>query len=404
MTQRNCILSIDDDKIAHKYITKALGEEVDLLHAFSGEEGIELAAKHIPGVILLDVDMPGMNGYEVCDKLKHHPDTSEIPVIFISARGEMRDRMQGYEAGGADYLVKPFINIDLLAKINLLIKYQQQQNELEAQVLEAQKAAVTAMSGSSELGQVMQFVERSYTTNDLETLANNMFMVTRGFGLRCIIVMETISGEAWYSCSGTISPLEQNVMGLLKGRSRFQDFGCRTQVNYANVSLLVKNMPLDNMELYGRIKDWLPALLGAADARTCAFNTEQAVLEQTKKINHSIKNIREILSQLSGSLTDNQHEGTQVLRSMFDELNQRLPSMGLEDDQENYILDRIEKATQQAIKLVDAGQDTNAAFTMVLSDLEQLASMQENLIASNKSDSDMIIAAQEDEIMAVELF
>ena len=291
MTQRNCILSIDDDKIAHKFIAKALAEDADLLHAYSGEEGIDLAIKHLPDVILLDVDMPGMNGYEVCDKLKHHPDTSEIPVIFISARGEMRDRMQGYEAGGADYIVKPFINIDLLAKINLLIKYRQQQNALEAQVAEAQKAAVTAMSGSSELGQVMQFVERSYTTTSLEALANNIFMVTRGLGLHCIVVMRTTSGETWFSCSGAISPLEQNVIGLLRGRSRFQDFGCRTQVNYPNVSLLVKNMPLNNMELYGRIKDWLPALLGAADARAGAFNTQQAVLEQTKKINHSIQNI-----------------------------------------------------------------------------------------------------------------
>ena len=404
MTKQNRVLSIDDDKIAHKFIEKAMSGQAELIHAYNGDEGIDLAVKHAPDVILLDVDMPGMNGYEVCDKLKQHPDTSHIPVIFVSARGEMRDRMQGYEAGGADYIVKPFVNIDLVAKIRLLIQYKEQQNALQTQVNEAQKAAVAAMSGSSELGQVMQFVERSYSTSSFDALTNNMFMVTRGLGLHCIVRVQTDKGENWFSCDGAISPLEQNVMDLLKDRSRFQDFGCRTQINYPNVSLLVKNMPLDDMERYGRIKDWLPALLGAADARSGALNTEFAVLEQSRKINHSIQNIREILDQLSSSLTDNQQEGTQVLRRMFEEMNQKLPGMGLDDDQENFILDRIENATQQAMKLVDAGQDTNAAFSMVLSDLEQLASEQAKLLTENIKSDSPAVESKEDDIMAVELF
>lgn len=143
------ILIVDDDKITHAFINRALAYKFDIVPTFSGEQGLaELQQNHYD-IVLLDVEMPGMNGYEVCEQIKSNPQTMETPVIFLSGRGELRDRMQGFEAGADDYIVKPFHPEDLIAKINVLIQYRLRRHELAQQVEEARKTAFIAISSSS---------------------------------------------------------------------------------------------------------------------------------------------------------------------------------------------------------------------------------------------------------------
>jgi CheY-like chemotaxis protein len=96
------ILVIDDDKITHAFVKRALANKYVITDTFNGEQGLAELKIQQPEVILLDVEMPGLNGYEVCERIKADEDTAEIPVIFFSARGDLRDRMQGFEAGADD--------------------------------------------------------------------------------------------------------------------------------------------------------------------------------------------------------------------------------------------------------------------------------------------------------------
>ena len=121
MTKLWKILSIDDDAFMHRIIKKELQYTYEVITANSGQVGIDMAIDELPDIILLDVEMPGMNGYEVCDKLKYHDATKSIPVIFLSSLSNIRSRMLGYEAGAADFLVKPFVGGELIAKLNSLV-------------------------------------------------------------------------------------------------------------------------------------------------------------------------------------------------------------------------------------------------------------------------------------------
>ena len=110
------VLIIDDDIVVRKSLAKSLSIHYQILSAVNGEQGIEMVAQEQPDIVLLDVEMPGMNGYEVCDKLKHNSSTQDIPVIFLSSRSNLRERMLGYEMGGTDYIVKPCDTEELLAR------------------------------------------------------------------------------------------------------------------------------------------------------------------------------------------------------------------------------------------------------------------------------------------------
>lgn len=102
------ILAIDDDKFVQKLIVKALqSSELSVRTADDGELGIAAAIQQVPSIILLDVEMPGINGYEVCDRLRNLEATKNVPIVFLSSHSSLRERLQGYEVGADDYLINP---------------------------------------------------------------------------------------------------------------------------------------------------------------------------------------------------------------------------------------------------------------------------------------------------------
>jgi len=131
------ILAIDDDKISQKFIGRALSDDCfEMNYGDAGAQGFDKAIELNPDIIILDVEMPGMNGYQVCEKLREHPVTKDTPVVFLSSHSTLRDRMQGYEVGADDFLVKPFESDDLVAKMRVLAKYLEEQKLLTLVVLD----------------------------------------------------------------------------------------------------------------------------------------------------------------------------------------------------------------------------------------------------------------------------
>lgn len=103
------ILAIDDQSINLKILDQALGSEFKLVMATRGEEGLELARQFHPDLILLDVQMPGIDGFETCRRLKADPDFQRIPVIFMTAASDTDDEIRGLELGAVDYILRPII-------------------------------------------------------------------------------------------------------------------------------------------------------------------------------------------------------------------------------------------------------------------------------------------------------
>jgi len=101
------ILIVDDEPLNLKVLKQVLQDDYRLSFAKNGADALELITKEKPGLILLDVMMPGMTGFEVCRQLKSNPQTNTIPVIFVTALAEEADESEGFAAGGVDYINKP---------------------------------------------------------------------------------------------------------------------------------------------------------------------------------------------------------------------------------------------------------------------------------------------------------
>jgi putative two-component system response regulator len=106
-SNRPLILAVDDEASNLQLLRQILQDHYRLLFAKDGARALELANKERPDLVLLDVMMPGMNGYEVCAALKANPLTAPIPVIFVTALSDTADELEGFEAGAVDYITKP---------------------------------------------------------------------------------------------------------------------------------------------------------------------------------------------------------------------------------------------------------------------------------------------------------
>jgi sigma-B regulation protein RsbU (phosphoserine phosphatase) len=129
---------VDDTESNIDILVEALGGDFNLQVAMDGETALKTVACKTPDLILLDIMMPGIDGFEVCRRLKANPETQKIPVIFLSARDETGDKVRGLHLGAVDYVAKPFQPEEVIARVNthltihrLSREVQQQRDELE---------------------------------------------------------------------------------------------------------------------------------------------------------------------------------------------------------------------------------------------------------------------------------
>lgn len=136
------LLAIDDSELIHRLLRLRLQNERIEMHSATGSaEGLRMAREVRPDVILLDVDMPQMDGFEVITRLKADPDTQDIAVIFVSAANDPGNRVRGLDLGAVDFITKPFDIVELKARLRSALRVQHL-----IQIL-AQKAQIDGLSG-----------------------------------------------------------------------------------------------------------------------------------------------------------------------------------------------------------------------------------------------------------------
>lgn len=116
------VLLADDDAALRRLVSATLGSnDFELLHAMDGEEALRVASEKHPALVLLDVNMPRMDGFNVCRHLKTDPSTTDIKIVMLTARGADVDRQRARDAGADDYFVKPFSPVQLLNRVYALL-------------------------------------------------------------------------------------------------------------------------------------------------------------------------------------------------------------------------------------------------------------------------------------------
>ena len=151
--QRDTVVLVVDDNQQNRELLQAYLEDVDCrtVAANDGLEALEVLAKDPPDLVLLDVMMPKMSGFEVCRRIKNDPKTTDIPVIMVTALNEFGDIERGIDSGTDDFLSKPVNKLELLTRVKTMLKLKHLTDKLErtlAYLSEIEKQAQMAKSES----------------------------------------------------------------------------------------------------------------------------------------------------------------------------------------------------------------------------------------------------------------
>ncbi|MFQ5461961.1 MAG: PleD family two-component system response regulator [Phycisphaerae bacterium] len=122
MSTESMILVVDDNPTNIAVLAEMLSAEYELKTALSGEEALDMVKDFTPDVILLDIMMPGIDGYEVCRRLRADPTYRHTKIIMVSAKALLAERLEGYDAGADDYITKPFDEDELVAKVRVYLR------------------------------------------------------------------------------------------------------------------------------------------------------------------------------------------------------------------------------------------------------------------------------------------
>ncbi|MBD2497718.1 response regulator [Nostoc sp. FACHB-280] len=132
------VILVVDDTVANLEVVSQVLEDAgfDIATAISGDRALKLVNTHPPDLILLDVQMPGIDGFSTCQQLKANPQTASIPVIFMTALSDTESKIKGFDLGAVDYITKPFQEKELLARVKTHIQLRQWNQNLENQIAE----------------------------------------------------------------------------------------------------------------------------------------------------------------------------------------------------------------------------------------------------------------------------
>ncbi len=194
------ILAVDDTKVNLDLLVNALGDQYDLSVAMNGATAVKLAQESQPDLILLDIMMPGMDGFEVLRQLRESGTTRDIPVIFLSALSEIGSKAKGFEMGAVDYITKPFQIEEVIARVNTHLKLRHAQESLKQfnnklQDLVAQQVKEIA---HSQLAMIFALAKLSHTRDDETGLHLERVQYL------CKLLATALAGEAEFR--GTITP------------------------------------------------------------------------------------------------------------------------------------------------------------------------------------------------------
>ncbi|NOU52027.1 response regulator [Pseudoalteromonas sp. JBTF-M23] len=368
------VLAVDDEPFNLEIIEEILEDlDFELKTAASGPECLEMLATFNPQVILLDVSMPKMNGYDVCRAIKSNPDTSHIVVMFVSARGSVEERMEGYAVGAEDYIVKPFGQGELTAKLTKLGQMLLEKDILEQQIEDATTTAFSAMATSSEMGQIVNYIESIGDINDVPTLATALINCMANFNLSCNVEFRVNNEQQHYATSGICSPIVLELFEILKSKGRLHEFTSRILVNYDYVSVLVLNMPEGDDEKHGRIRDHICFIVSVTEQQLLAILTRNELSQQQQNLNGAIAMINSKFKSLMTMLDNNRKQNEAVFRELQEQFERRIPTMGLDEDQELFIYNHVDSAIQKSVAREEALIQVKQAFSEIEADLAELS-------------------------------
>ena len=324
-SQGATILAIDDNPSNLSLVTEYLeGHGFETLTARDGLDGLQKALYHPPDLILLDVLMPGIDGYETCRRLKSNLETQEIPIIFLTALSSTKDKLKGFAVGGVDYIIKPLQKQEVLARITTHLRIR----DLTRQLSEAN--AMLAEQVSLEQKKVRNLAQRNViigqaieTSSDAVIIGDQdgkIVYLNTTFISRFAYTMDELNEAGGLPIIFTTPSLAQQMLQEIQNDQTWNsEANLRTKDGIKMAALVRTSRVWSNS---GRVMGWVSLITDISDRKQ--------IEEEKDRLLSWVEQNRQLLRTLSARLAETQEtERKRLARELHDRVGQNLSTLGV---------------------------------------------------------------------------
>ena len=366
------VFVVDDNAVVLEAMRAIIEPEYAVATFASAEACMARLAEEKPGMFLLDVNLPGMDGYSFCRRLKDDGLLARIPVTFVSGNDTIEARLAGYDAGGEDFIVKPCAPEEILRKVKVAQHILKNQKSLEEQAEAAEYLSSLALASMDEAGLVLQFMSKLIAWETEQEIAQGLLELMQRYKLDGVVQTRIGQRTLTLSASGANLPLETSIINHVRGLERIFEFRNRSVHNFERVTLMVNNMPLADPEFCGRLRDNLSVAAQGADSRLLAIETSEVKNRNQAGIMSAIESLRVSLSALRADHQRDRAASAKLMLALEEDLARSFVHLGLTTGQERILEDLVQGFTKNLIELLDRGEETHAALLKLSEQLGQL--------------------------------
>ncbi len=326
-----------------------------------------------PDMFLLDVRMPGIDGYALCRQIKDDPGLRHIPVTFVSSQDTIDARLKGYDAGGEDFIVKPFEAAEVLRKVQVARQIASAKRALASQLEDSEMLSSLVMANMDEYAILVRFMRELISLNSEQEIANGVLDMLQRYKLDGVVQTRISQRTLTMSPQGANLPLEASVLNHVSGMERIFEFRNRSVQNFERLTLMINNMPVSDPDYCGRLRDHLCIAVESAEARLKALETEQAGQRSQTGIQGALERVRTMTAELNQAHLRDRATSSELFVRMEQSLANSFVHLGMSEDQERHMGDMINGFMKELMALLDRGEETHEALRDLGELLGQLA-------------------------------
>jgi CheY-like chemotaxis protein len=297
-----------------------------------------------------------------CQTLLQQECMHTVPLVALTTDYSVKDKVKALEIGCDDLIDSKTTPDEVFARITKSIFHQIANSQLNQRLLLATETARNAMVDNSDLGANIQFLLQVQNCDNLDQLGQQFFATIQRYGLSCSLQMRSEMGKKDMEAHGMAKHLESQLLFQLKDSGRYVDFGPRTIVNFDRVSLLIKNMPIDDAEKYGSIKDNTFCLVQGVNARILALEDRFKLLMEKEALHKLANDVRAVMGSLKIAYQDVMREIAGEVESVTERLEHRLPHLALTEADEQFIYDLSSKLVLDTNRIFNEGLKVDELF------------------------------------------
>jgi CheY-like chemotaxis protein len=372
MSQSFTVFVVDDDPLVLEIVRTILEPDCRIETFASAEDCLAQLVSEKPDFFLLDINLPGIDGYSLCRQIKDDPSLRRTPVTFVSGHDTIEDRVRGYDAGGEDFIVKPFEPEELLRKLLVAQNLVLSQRSLNGQLEDAELLSSLVMANMDETGILLQFMSKLIAMDNAQEVAAGLLELMQRFKLDGVVQTRLGSDTQTLSAAGRNLPLEAAVIEHLRDQGRIFEFRQRGVHNFERVTLMVNNLPLDDPDFCGRLRDHLSVAAQGVDSRLKALQLEEGNRLAQMGIRSALANIGGTIMSLHEAHLNNSAASSELIGELQESLLNSFYRLGLTDTQEEFLQDMVGHFMTRMVALLNRGNETQDALQRLNDKLAQL--------------------------------